>query len=123
MIGEIYIAMVPYFDVGSKQIKAKKRPVLIIADIDSKDYAFLPISTVKNPAFMNPEYDIEIDPQSYPDTVAIKSYVRTNKQSYVHRYNLLNKVSDLKNKYPDLYESILQKREKFNDEITKQSRS
>lgn len=123
MIGEIYIAIVPYFDVNSRQIKAKKRPVLIVADIDSRDYAFLPISTVKNSGYINPEYDIEINPESFPDTVLEKSYVRANKQSYIHKYNLLYKTSDLKTKYPDLYETILQKREKFSDEITKQSRS
>lgn len=125
MIGEIYYAKTSYYDNSKKCMSFKARPVVIIAMADASDCVVLPISTIPHSENINPEYDIKIDPVEYNQSGLKKiSYVRTNKQTIVEKGEIsAESICNLKAQYPDLYETILQKREKFNDEITKQSRS
>ena len=125
LIGEIRIAKLHYYDSATKTTQHKNRPVLVIAKSDEKDYVILPISSVNVKENINEVYDLKIDPRDYPKAnLAKTSYVRTHKQTITNYKDfVVRKISSLKDEYPDLYETILQKREKFSDEITKQSRS
>ena len=125
MIGEIYLAKMSYFNAKGNKQDFKSRPILIIAMADASDCVVLPISTIPHSENINPEYDVKIDPEEYKQSVLKRtSYVRTNKQTIVEKGEIsVKSICNLKTQYSDLYETILQKREKFNSEITKQSRS
>lgn len=63
MIGKVYTAIFPFFDVNDFERKHKKRPVLIISDMLNNDYTILPVSTITNKENIDPNFDIEIDPE------------------------------------------------------------
>lgn len=88
----------------------KARPALVLAKADAEDYVVLPISSISIKANIDPLYDIEINPVSYPKlNLKNISYVRTHKQTIIHRANLRDEIGDLKLNYEELYFEILEK--------------
>lgn len=122
MIGKIYKARTPFYDQATQQMSYKARPALVLAKADNDDYIVLPVSSISNRSNIDPVYDIEVDPAFYPKLhLRNTSYVRTHKQTVVHRANLRDEIGDLKSEYEDLYLKILEKREAFSDSITQQA--
>ena len=60
MIGYAYVSSFPYYDMQTRQMRFKNRPVLVIGRADSKDYVVLPISRVMNRAHLDAHYDVEV---------------------------------------------------------------
>lgn len=122
MIGKIYKARTPFYNQAICQMDYKARPALVLAKADNEDYVVLPVSSISNSANIDPVYDIEVDPALYPKlNLRNTSYVRTHKQTVVHRANLRDEIGDLKSEYEDLYLEILEKREAFSNSITQQA--
>ena len=122
MIGKLYSILMPYYDILKGVNSYKKRPALIIANADNEDYVILPVSSITKKWNIDPVYDIEIDPAKYPELHLNKlSYVRTHKQTIVHRSMLGNPIGDMKAYYNELYLLILEKREDFSKNITDQA--
>lgn len=122
MIGKIYSTLFPFYDIRANKTSFKKRPVLIIAEADSEDYVILPISTIPHKDKVDPVYDIKIQPTDYPRLNLYKvSYVRTHKQTVIHRGQIAQMIGDLKTEYSELYFEILKKREEFSASITDQA--
>lgn len=120
MIGEIYSSVIPYYDSALHANAYKKRPVLIIGGPRNNDYTVLPISTISNKANLDRDYDVEVDPKRFPLlNLTQVSYVRTHKQTTVHRASLTSQISNLKDEYKDLYLHILDKLDEFNREMLK----
>lgn len=118
MIGKICTILMSYYDRKSKSTKFKKRPSLFISEQRNNDYTVLPISTISIKANIDQEYDIPINKSVYPLLNLDKDcYVRTHKQTTVHRAQVDTVVSDMKRNYPDLYVDILAKLEQYNNNI------
>ena len=118
MIGKIYSSVIPFYDSVQMKNAYKKRPVLIIGGPRNNDYTVLPISTITKKQNLDLDYDIEISPQKYPLLNLNKvSYIRTHKQTTVHKASLTTQISDLKKEYEDLYLNVLEKLEDFNSKI------
>lgn len=123
MIGEIRKTLTPFYDKKAHQNAFKARPALVIAKADNKDYVILPVSRVTKAENRDPVYDIPVDPAIYPElNLTSMSYIRTHKQTIVHIAELGDKIGDLKNNYPDLYDVVLTKREDFSVEISRQAK-
>ena len=102
LIGEIHKTITPFYNSKTGLMSFKSRPALLIANAD--------------------EYDIEVDPAFYTRTNLAKiSYIRTHKQTIINRSQISDIICDIKSEYPDLYVSILEKREKFSSLITDQA--
>ena len=96
----------------------KKRPVLILAGPRNNDYTVLPISTISNKANLDTDYDIEVKPSQYPLlNLNQVSYIRTHKQTTVHKASLTSEIGNLKNNYEELYLTVLEKLEDYNKQI------
>lgn len=122
MIGEIRKTLTPYYDRKLRQMKIKSRPGLVIASADAGDYVVLPVSKVSDQRRIDPDYDIRVDPAAYPKlNLLCVSYVRTHKQTTIHCAEIGDKISDMRSEYEDLYLAILEKREEFSKEITRQA--
>ena len=121
LIGEIHKTITPY-NSKTGLMSFKSRPALLIANADVDDFVVLPVSTITRRENINPEYDIEVDPAFYTRTNLAKiSYIRTHKQTIINRSQISDIICDIKSEYPDLYVSILEKREKFSSLITDQA--
>lgn len=122
MIGEIRWALTPFYDRVAQCNSFKKRPALLLAKADQDDFVALPVSRITRQQYINSVYDIKVDPAQYPklELTAI-SYVRTHKQTIIHAGEIDGYIGNIKDDYPDLYLDILEKREKFSDEITSQA--
>lgn len=119
MIGKIFLGYTSYYDLRARRIKQKTRPFLIIGGPRNDDYTVLPVSTISKRENLDFEYDVEIIPANYSLLSLDKvSYVRTHKQTTIHKAELLRELSDLKENYPDLYLEILEKHDKFQRELT-----
>ena len=118
MIGKIYISVVDYYDIKTSCTKRKQRPVLIISGPHNNDYTVLPISTISKSENIDPLYDIEVIPDQYP-LLGLKrrSFLRTHKQTPIHKASLVREIGDIKANYPDLYMDVLAKWEQFHLEI------
>ena len=120
MIGKIYASMVEFFDIKTNTTKIKSRPVLILSSTRNNDYTILPISTITNKVNMDTDYDIKIDPVSYPK-LKIKqiSYVRTHKRTFIHQASIdrNNVIGDLKKDYEELFLKILEKVQEFDNKV------
>jgi len=115
MIGGIYSSVTPFYDSMKQTNSYKKRPVLIIGGPRNNDYTVLPISTVSKKENLDADYDIEVNPAKYPLLHLNKvCYVRTHKQTAVHKASLTTQIGNMKADYPDLYLSVLKKLEEFN---------
>lgn len=122
MIGKICKARTPYYDRITRMMSYKARPALVLAKADANDYVVLPVSSISNRANIDSVYDVEIDPSLYPKiNLTCTSYVRTHKQTVVHRASLSDEIGDLKSEYEDLYLKILERREEFSNSITQQA--
>jgi len=118
LIGKIYSIITPYYDLRTGRNAFKSRPALILSDIRNNDYTVLPISTVSRQENRDTEYDIAIDITVYPNlNLRRNCFVRTHKQTTVHRAELGAEISDLKGSYPELFEEILQHLNQFNSEL------
>lgn len=122
MIGKICKARTPFYDQLSHSMKYKARPALVLGKADNDDYVVLPVSSITIKTNIDAIYDVEIDSKKYPKlNLDHTSYVRTHKQTIVHRANLRDEIGDIKSNYKELYLEILNKREMFNDSVTKQA--
>lgn len=118
MIGKIYASVFPYYDTTRGKKSFKKRPVFILSGPRNNDYTVLPVSSISNKANFDYDYDIEIDPHEYPLLNLSKiSYIRTHKQTTVHRGELIEELGDVKTDYEDLYLMILEKLDAYNKEV------
>lgn len=118
MIGSIYSSVIPFYD-SVKHVNAyKKRPVLIIGGPRNNDYTVLPISTISNKENLDGDYDIEVKPTEFPLLNLNKiSYIRTHKQTTVHKASLTTQISNMKDNYESLYLEVLDKLNDFNAKI------
>lgn len=115
MIGKIYSSVTPFYDSKKGMDSFKRRPVLIINGPRNNDYTVLPVSTVTHTEHIDSEYDVRVEPDKYPKLNLNRiSYIRTHKQTTVHRASLTKEIGDLKAEYEDLYLSVLEKLESFN---------
>lgn len=122
MIGKICKARTPFYDLKTHQMSYKARPALVLAKADAEDYVILPVSSISIQSNIDPVYDIKIDPALYPNlNLKNISYVRTHKQTIIHRANLHGEIGDLKAEYNELYCKILKKRDAFSKTITQQA--
>ncbi|MBR6861193.1 MAG: hypothetical protein IKM73_07730 [Acidaminococcaceae bacterium] len=122
MIGEIRRIRTPFFDLATNSVRMKARPGLILAKADSGDFVVLPVSSISRRQNCDAEYDIKVDPVVYPKlNLNCVSFIRTHKQTIVHISDIAPMISDLKGEYPDLFLTVLEKREAFSQEITKQA--
>ena len=122
MIGKLYTARTPFYDLAANHMSFKARPALVLAKADVNDYVVLPVSSISIRTNIDPVYDIELDPAQYPKlNLKHTSYVRTHKQTIVHRADLRCMICDVRAEYEDLYLAILEKREEFSNAITKQA--
>lgn len=117
MIGMFCVATFPYYDTSTGRNKFKKRPMIILGQADSSDYVTLPVSKVSIKENIDDEYDLEIVCDEYPLlNLNCTSYIRTHKQTITNR-NGLRTIISVKDTYPELWLSILQKIEDFQKKI------
>lgn len=122
MIGEIRKAYTPYYNAAAKRVDIKSRPALIIAQADANDFVVLPVSRISKQNNRHPDYDIQVDPAVYPELhLNAVSYVRTHKQTVIHKAEIGDMIGDMKGNYEELFFEILAKREEFSKEITDQA--
>lgn len=89
MIGKAYVSAFKFYDVRTKKMAFKGRPVLVIGKADDTDYVVLPISRVTNKANLDSYYDVPIDPVDVPKmNLKQTSYIRTHKQAVVNSAEL-----------------------------------
>ncbi len=118
MIGEAYIAIFPFYDNQQHQMRYKERPVLIVGQCDSTDYVVLPISRVTGRVFLDPFYDVKLDPQDYPlMNLRAVSYVRTHKQTVINLRELKYSITDFKVNYEATYLNIIERMDDFQKRI------
>lgn len=121
-IGEIRKAITLFYDLKKSKMGTKSRPALIIAQADADDYIVLPISRITRRINMDHIFDIEVDPTTYPMlNLTSLSYIRSHKQTVIHRGEIGDLIGDLKTHYSDLYHRVLEARELFSKEITDQA--
>ena len=118
MIGKVCISITPFFDLKTGKKSFKQRPVLVIGGLRNDDYTVLPISTVSVKKNLDPQYDKKVDPIIYPKLNLTKScYVRTHKQTTIHKADLVKSIGDMKQDYEELYLEVLALLEQFNSEV------
>lgn len=123
MIGKIYTAEIEYYDTRAGSYSRKYRPVLIISmplGLDN-DFTVLPVSTISRADMRDAKFDYFIEHSKYSKLTFSKDcYIRTHKQTQVHRKDLnANRcIGDLKNDYPNVFLDIMSKREEYNNMIT-----
>ena len=117
MIGMFCVATFPYYDTSTGRNKFKKRPMIILGQADSSDYVTLPVSKVSIKENIDDEYDLEIVCDEYPLlNLNCTSYIRTHKQTITNK-NGIRTIISVKDTYPELWLSILQKIEDFQKKI------
>lgn len=118
MIGKAYVSVFQFYDSSSNQMSFKKRPVLIVGQADENDYVILPISRVTNRLNIDSYYDFKITAKSTPlMNLKQTSYIRTHKQSVVHKGELIKEIIDFKTEYPDIFIEIIAKMEEFQNKL------
>lgn len=121
-IGEIRKIITPYYDLRQGRMCTKSRPALIIAQADTDDYIVLPISRISRQNNRDAIYDIEVNPVNYPLlNLNAVSYIRTHKQTVIHRAEIGDLIGELKYNYEEFYLHILELHERFSEEITNQA--
>ena len=114
MIGYAYVSSFPYYDMQTRQMRFKNRPVLVIGRADSKDYVVLPISRVTNRAHLDAHCDVEVKPGDVPlMNLHSTSYIRTHKQTVLYAASLIRPIVDFRTEYPDVYIDVIAKVEEF----------
>lgn len=118
MIGKIYSSVTPFYDSVKGTNSFKRRPVLIIGGPRNNDYTVLPVSTITHKEHIDLEYDVIVEPSVYPNLNLNKtSYIRTHKQTTVHKSSLVRPIGDMKAEYEELYLNVLEKLEQFNQSV------
>lgn len=118
MIGKVCISITPFFDMRTGKKSFKQRPVLVIGGPRNDDYTVLPVSSVSRKKNLDPQYDKEVEPAMYPKLNLTKQcYVRTHKQTTIHKADLVKTIADMKQDYEELYLEILSLLEQFNSEV------
>ena len=117
--GDIVVSIIEYYDLKTKSKKFKSRPCMIVALSDKNgDYVVLPISTISKKDNINSVYDVLIDISIYPKLNLSKtSFVRTHKQTIIHRGSIDSIISNVKSIYEDLYLKIISQMEAFQKKI------
>lgn len=78
------------------------------------DYVCLPVSRVTRSEHIDRIYDIGINPATVPlANLKQRSYIRTHKQSAVHKATLVKAVVDFKTEYAGIFQEVLDKVELF----------
>lgn len=114
MVGKAYISTFKFYDIRTRQLSFKNRPVLVIGQADSTDYIILPISRVTNRINIDNYYDVSLEPEKVPlMNLKQRSYVRSHKQSVVHAGELTHEITDFRKEYEDTYFEIISKMEEF----------
>lgn len=114
MVGKVYLSVVEYYDSKTKTTRKKGRPVLVVAGPRNNDYTVLPISTIKRREHLDSDYDIPIETNIRAGlALSEECFIRTHKQTTVHMGALIKQKGDMKNDYPDLYLTALQKWKSF----------
>ena len=91
--------------------------MIILGQADSSVYVTLPVSKVSIKENIDDEYDLEIVCDEYPLlNLNCTSYIRTHKQTITNR-NGIRTIISVKDTYPELWLSILQKIENFQKKI------
>ena len=107
-IGEICIITSPYFDIKTNQNSFKLRPALVISELRNNDYCVLPISRVTRRENLDAYFDVPIDKSNYPAlNLNNDSFIRTHKQTTVHKAAITQIIANLKTEYPELFLTIL----------------
>lgn len=124
LIGKICSVRFQFFDSKAGRLRFKLRPALIIGverDILPCDLTILPISKISHQHNIHPDFD---HPLTHSDHNALglrddPSYVRTHKISTAHSKDLsFDSVnSSLVELYPEDYETIKGKHEKFSSTL------
>lgn len=118
MIGKLYSSVTPFYDSKKGTNSFKRRPVLIIGGPRNNDFTVLPVSTITRAEHIDSDYDVKVEPDKYPKLNLNRiSYIRTHKQTTVHRASLTGEIGDLKMEYEDLYLLVLEKLESFNKTV------
>ena len=104
-VGDICISVFEFYDETRKKMSYKTRPVL-------------PISTIRKKRYVNRKYDIFIDSILHAELGLNKDcYIRTNKQSYVHRQLITKVISSLKHHDPAVFYDALMRTRSYNTRI------
>ena len=120
MIGKAYVSAFQYYDIRSKKMSFKSRPVLVIGQADDSDYVVLPISRVTNKANLDGYYDVPINPTDVPKmNLKQLSYIRAHKQAVVNVASLTKEIVDFRTEYKEIYIEALSKVEEFQSELIK----
>ena len=119
MSGDIVVSIIDYYDLKTNLRKFKTRPCMIVAPSDKTgDYVVLPISTISRKDNINPIYDVLIDISVYPKLHLTKtSFVRTHKQTIIHKGSIESVISNVKAIYEDLYLEVISQMEAFQKKI------
>ena len=114
MIGKIYSSITPFYDSKKCINSFKRRPVLITGGPRNNDYTILPVSTITRKENIDPDFDVKVEPEQYPNINLDRiSYIRTHKQTIVHQSSLSKEIGDLKTEYEELYLLVLEKLEEL----------
>ena len=117
-VGDICISVFEFYDETRKKMSYKTRPVLIIGKPDDDDLTVLPISTIRKKRYVNRKYDIFIDSNLHAELGLNKDcYIRTNKQSYVHRQLITKVISSLKHHDPAMFYDALMRTRSYSTRI------
>ena len=120
MIGKAYVSAFQYYDIRSKEMSFKSRPVLVIGRADDSDYVVLPISRVTNKANLDGYYDVPVNPTDVPKmNLKQLSYIRAHKQGVVNVASLTKEIVDFRTEYEEIYIEVLSKVEEFQSELIK----
>ncbi|MGO2082484.1 hypothetical protein [Vagococcus sp.] len=105
-------------------MKTKARPMLFIKsenDTMYSDYTTLPVSKVSCSRYRDAYYDEKITKESFPDTNLNDdpSYIRCHKISTVssREVDKANYLCDFKSLYPEKYSEIVNKAQKYLEDI------
>ena len=109
---------------NTQSINFKTRPILVIEvenQFGSSDVTVLPLSSIKDKSRVIKGYDVKIQKEDYPN-LKLKSdlsYIRTSKIATISTKDLSKTpLSNLKELYPSLYETIVEKVKTFINNIT-----
>lgn len=96
MTGKLYSSVTPFYDSKKGTNSFKRRPVLIIGGPRNNDFTVLPVSTVTRAEHIDSDYDVKVEPDKYPKLNLNRiSYIRTHKQTTVHRASLTREIGEL----------------------------
>ena len=124
LIGSLFLAKFPYYDLNTRSVNFKSRPILVIEvenQVGLSDVTALPLSSIKDESRIIKGYDIKIQDKDYPN-LKLKfdpSYIRTSKIATISSKDLAKTpIVDLKKFYPSLYENVIEKVKAYVNNLT-----